>query len=167
VVDALSQPSARACRQALEPLRAGEHNPFHLLYADAEAAYLTWDDGARVVHRALDPGLWLVTERGHDGEDGEGPARVRLIREAWARVSANGPPDDEALRAILATHDAANPFDGVCVHLDVFPYGTRSASIVRLPDRLQDARFTWLGGRPCTAAPEDRSAELRAIVAGA
>jgi uncharacterized protein with NRDE domain len=164
VVDALSQPSARACREALRSLDAGAHNPFHLLYADADAAFLTWDDGARLQHRVLDPGLWLVTERGHDGEGVAAPTRVRLIREAWARIAKGGPPDDEALRAILATHDAASPFDGVCVHLDVFPYGTRSAAIVRVPDRVQNARFTWFAGRPCAARGEDRSAELRVIM---
>lgn len=50
VRDALAASSARDARARLEALVHGTHNPFHLLYADRDEAFLTWDDEHAVRH---------------------------------------------------------------------------------------------------------------------
>ena len=164
VREALTAPSARALRERLEGLGHGVHNPFHLLYADREEAFLTWDDERAVHHVGLctvgghvDRGvaptdLAIVTEQGH-AWDAVRPlgARDAFVRRAWEALPAARRDDPAALLGLLAQH-GDSPLDGACVHADVAGYGTRSSFVLALAREPGRSRALWVEGKPCTVA---------------
>ncbi|MDP1826782.1 MAG: NRDE family protein [Archangium sp.] len=146
VVEALRAPSAQALRRSLEGLTARRFNTFHLLYADASHAFVTWSDGAQIHHDALLPGLHVVTERSLGGDD---HGRTQLITSAWPTLERRaGLPTPGALEALLAKPNPANPAGSVCVDLPEFNYGTRSSLVLFVAPRLADSRWYWAEGRP-------------------
>src|SRR5579863_1043129 len=62
VVEALAAPSARELHSRMARFPAEEFNPFHLLYADAEDAFVTWFDGQARQQAELGRGVHVVTE---------------------------------------------------------------------------------------------------------
>ncbi len=160
VVEALRQPDAKTLHRFMAGVSPLAYNAFHLLYADAEAAFVTYSDGERLHQRALEHGVHVVTERSLGGDDRERTERVQL---AWASFG-DEPPPPESLMTLLRQHGEGEPLGGVCVHVPAFGYGTRSSAVIALPDRSSDARFFWAEGPPCRAPYEDRSGLLRALL---
>ncbi len=134
VIEALRAPSARTLRASLEGLSPTRFNTFHLLYADAKAAFVTWSDGSQIHHDTLKPGLHVVTERSLGGDD---HGRTKLITSAWPE----GMPTVESLEQLLAR-------PGVCVDLPEWNYGTRSSLVLFVTSKLADWRWFWAEGRP-------------------
>jgi len=150
VRDAMAASSARALHAllaALEPLR---YNGFHLLYADRDAAFVTWSDGEKVTHRELEPGLHVLSERSF----GAGTARREtLVRERIEKLLGAGPPTASALRETMRFH-ADDTLEAACVHADAVGYGTRSSFQLVLPAADAPSAL-WTDGPPCTAHAED------------
>jgi uncharacterized protein with NRDE domain len=151
VRDALERESAtEALRYVEAELDAREYQPFHLVLADREAAYLLeWNGEVRV--RAFDPGVHVVVNVGADGEyfvpDHRPEVGERQARDTDRVVEAIQPRDGETAaewtgraRAILGDHEY-----GRCIHGDGF--GTKSASVVRLG--AHGGAFEHAEGRPC------------------
>jgi hypothetical protein len=155
VVEALRASGAASLHEDLARLPARRTNPFHLLYADGRAAFVTWSDGETVRQHALEPGVHVVTERSLGGDDrGRTERLLELFRE---RVDGR-PPTLDGLGALLAVHGAqADPLAGSCVHADEHGYGTRSG-FVFIGGERPAAR--WYEGHPCTAPPSDLGAAL-------
>jgi uncharacterized protein with NRDE domain len=157
IVDlALSAPGARGARDALRAAPAERFNPFHLLVADAEAAFLWWYDGERSALVDLAPGLHVVTERSPDGSCPRGD----LVRSRW--------PLDQSvprLRELLAVHAEGSPA-ATCIHGDP-AYGTRSSAVLRLAADLAASELYAADARPCVAPLEDRSALVADLARGA
>jgi uncharacterized protein with NRDE domain len=146
VVEALQQPSAAAVHAALRSLPAHRLNAFHLLYADAREAFVTWSDGAQVRQTTLPVGLTVVSERAFGGDDA---ARVGLITSAWATLPREGDePTSEGLMGLLGRTNPGDPFGGVCVDAPEWNYGTRSSLVLRLARDRARSRFFWAEGRP-------------------
>lgn len=151
---ALAAPTAAEARAALAPLSGERWNPFHLLVADASAAFLWWYDGERTSLRDLAPGLHVVTERSPDGSCPRGD----LVRTRWPLE-----PSIARLRDLLAVHaGAVAPEAATCIHLDP-AYGTRSSAVLRIAPDLGASELFVADGRPCTSPLEDRSALLAAL----
>ena len=151
---ALAHPSAAAARQALGALEASRYNPFHLLVAGGDGAFLWRWDGESAGFDALGPGLHVVTESSAQGRCPRG----ELVRARW--------PLDltaEKLHQLLSIHGQAGQPD-ICVHLDE-TYGTRSSVILRLAPSLAHSELFTTSAAPCTALPEDRSDLLQALAA--
>jgi uncharacterized protein with NRDE domain len=153
----LAAPTARAARDALGPAPAERWNPFHLLVADAESAFLWWYDGERAAVRDLAAGLHVVTERSPDGSCPRGD----LVRARWPLE-----PDMARLRELLTVHAEAGAAAATCIHGDP-AYGTRSSAILRLAPDLRDSELYAAEGRPCTTPHEDRSELLAALARSA
>ncbi len=150
---ALQHVSAEDARAALPREDAPAYNPFHLVVADAQRAFLWRYDGQAAVLEDLGPGLHLVTESApHD----RGP-RGELVRARW-------PLDHDVarLRQVLAIHAPGR--DAVCIHADPL-YGTRSATVLRLAASLAASELYAADGSPCTSPLEDRSPLLQALAA--
>jgi uncharacterized protein with NRDE domain len=146
VLEALRAPSAPALRASLEALSAKRFNTFHLLYADAAAAFVTWSDGAEIHHDTLAPGLHVVTERSLGGDD---HGRTQLITSAWPTLERDASvPTAAALEALLARPNPANPAGAVCVDLPEWNYGTRSSLVLYVAPQLARSRWYWADGRP-------------------
>lgn len=146
VVEALRAPSAQALRAQLEALTPTRFNTFHLLYADAQHAFVTWSDGAQVHHQALEPGLHVVTERSLGGDD---QGRSELVRALWPKLDrVDGEPTPAALQSLLAERHPDAPAGSVCVDLPEWNYGTRSSLVLVVRPRLEASRWFWADGRP-------------------
>lgn len=180
VVEALRANDAASLRASLEGLAATRFNAFHLVYADARDAFVTWCDGARVAHVKLSPGVHVVTERSfrdagsprpkelfgvHFGEDGAREARLRaaIARSLTGSAGSAGsaPPSAEEMQALLRAHDDVDPLAATCIHVPGFGYGTRSSFVLFGADTLAASRMYWAEGAPCTSP----FVELGALVA--
>jgi uncharacterized protein with NRDE domain len=146
VVESLRHGSAAALHATLASLPPRRFNAFHLLYADATAAHVTWSDGAALHQETLAPGIHVVTERSLGGDD-HGRTE-RIVHE----LSLRDAPAPEALMAVMRRHDDANPVAGTCVHVPAFGYGTRSSMILFLEDPIAKSRMWWAEGSPCEHA---------------
>src|SRR4051812_11909919 len=60
VTHALRLPTAEAVAAHLRSIDPRDYNAFHLLYADAHHAFVSWTDGERFTHEQLTPGLHVV-----------------------------------------------------------------------------------------------------------
>lgn len=155
---------------------AAHFNPFHLMVASRDGAFLFWnqDDASRVAK--LEPGFHVITERdagaaAHEVVGAGARARPtsrpelahRLLAPFASRVS---PPEAEAWRQILAHRgDSASPMESMTVRLDGADYGTRSASLVEIGPEPGEIDFWWAAGAPDRAPFVDRSAQVRTWVA--
>src|SRR5256885_4948227 len=115
---------------------AKRFNAFHLLYADAHDAFVSWSDGEVLRHQTLAPGVHVVTERSLGGDD---KARTELIH---ARLREVRDFDEEQLMALMRTHAPDKSVGGICVHVPSFGYGTRSSAVLRVDQRAA-VRFQW------------------------
>jgi uncharacterized protein with NRDE domain len=152
---ALAARSARAARDTLASAEGAAWNPFHLLVADAESAFLLWHDGERRGIEDLAPGLHIVTERSPVGACPRGD----LVRARWPVD-----PSLPRLRELLTVH-APPEESATCIHRDP-EYGTRSAAVIRLAEDLAASELFESAGRPCTTPLEDRSDLLAALARG-
>lgn len=156
VRDALRATDADSAAETVESaLAADEYDGFHLLVADADAAYLLEWDGELVV-RELDPGVHVLVNVGLSDDVMLPPADprrgMRQAINARSVQSALQPRSDEGAddwlaraAAVLSDHDY-----GVCLHND--EYGTVSTSLIRL--RSDEATFEYAAGPPCVTAFE-------------
>lgn len=162
VVEALRAPSAADLHHRLAGLDAASFNPFHLLYADAEQAFVTWSDGERARGYPVPPGVHVITERSL-GADDQGRTE-RLERLFVERLDGNA-PTIERLGELLVVHGPpGEPLAGSCVHADAFGYGTRS-SFVYLGG--SHPRAAWRDGHPCEGPLTDLAPLLRELSATA
>lgn len=146
VVEALRAPDARTLHAQLAATAPRRFNAFHLLYADARDAFVTWCDGEVLQQAALPPGVHIVTERSLGGDDHQ---RTEAIRSALAGKTHGGrvPPLEE-LQALLRIHHPDDPAGSTCVHLPDWGYGTRSSLVLQLPAGAPPVGF-WADGPPC------------------
>ena len=129
VVEALGHPSAGAVHAWLASLDPSAFNPFHLLYADAAQAFVTWTDGERATQAELGPGLHVVTEQSFREEP---VARARQLVAGFHALTDKADP--KGLFSLLQRHEVEDPFAGTCIHAPDFNYGTRSSAVVLLGD---------------------------------
>ncbi|MFO0598481.1 MAG: NRDE family protein [Myxococcaceae bacterium] len=147
VIDALRAPSAEALRERLEGLSATRYNTFHLLYADAANAFVTWSDGGAIHHERLERGTHVVTERSLGGDDHGRTALIEAALPSLAR-DERGLPTPAALQQLLGRAEPADPARGVCVDLPEFGYGSRSSLVTFVGAELAATTWWWAEGRP-------------------
>ena len=144
VIEALRAEDAAALHGQLASIPARRFNAFHLLYADAQFAGVTWCDGDEVHQDILVPGLHIVTERSLGGDDRQ---RTEHIRTALAGKTVDGRvPSPEELQSLLKIPDPQSPVGGSCVHVPEWNYGTRSSLVLYLGET---PRAFWAEGSPC------------------
>jgi uncharacterized protein with NRDE domain len=163
VWEALGHRSAVALHAALAELDPRRFNPFHLLYADRQAAFVTWSDGETRTQRQLEPGVHVVTERSFDAVPRV--EREARLRAAWAQAAVRRPEDLERLREAMVLHDPETRLGGTCVHAEHLNYGTRSSLLLALADDPTRSRLLWAEGRPCEHPYVDQAPLLAALFA--
>jgi uncharacterized protein with NRDE domain len=153
-MELLGKKSLAQALSVIEQDRA-RYNPFTVVFADKSAAYVAYNDEAKINIQRLDPGLHVFSsaaefdlhsakaERAHDGFAG------LLVLSSWNMQ----PPADwlPALQNILADHalgdGSDNPGDAICVHRETS--GTVSSSVIFFAEA--ERRFTNFHclGAPC------------------
>jgi uncharacterized protein with NRDE domain len=163
-LDALRHPTAsEAARFAAREVGA-DYNPFNLLVAAPDHAYVAYNRLSHIEVAELKPGMHLLTNL--DVNDFECPR----ISRAWSRFAALAEnaefrADPVARRADLAAllADHATQLDprngrpnGLCLHLD--GYGTRSSSLIFIGQEPGRVEHFFAPGPPCrtTHAPSIR-----------
>ena len=163
VVEALAARSAEALHQQLQSIGRDEFNAFHLFYADAHRAFVTWSDGERIQRTELPPGLHVITERSLGGDD---HARTERARANWPWLHG-GAPSAEEMAMVLAIHDPADPLSSLCVHAPAFNYGTRSSFLLKLAPALTGAQLWSSDEAPCQTPPVERPELIASLTASA
>jgi uncharacterized protein with NRDE domain len=171
VTRALAAASVAEIEGALGGLDPAAHNPFNLLFGDAERLCVAYarTDARRVEVEALPAGIHVLA---NDRLGSPAFPRAELARrEADALCRRPWPELREALARLLADHrrpplEAIEPppagsfftreqlwaIQALCIHTEV--YGTCSAAIVAL-ERGRVAHYDYAPGPPCRTAFED------------
>ena len=156
VVEALRHDSAVALHRSMAALSPFRFNAFHLLYADAQNAFVTWSDGERLTQSTLEPGVHIVTERSLGGDD---RSRTAFITSHWPATLT-----PESLEHLLSLTRPDDPLGGVCVEAPAFNYGTRSSAVLFVGQPLTTTRFLFADGRPDQTPFADVSRLVRSIM---
>lgn len=155
---ALAARSAAAARAAITGLAGDAYNPFNLLVADRDEAWVAQNHDAATRITPLPPGLHLVSNL--DVNDPTCPKIARShVRFAAAGAAFARDRDAERLRAelhaIVSDHTLTldprlpDALGAICVHAG--PFGTRSSSLLFLDDAGRWAHW-FADGPPCARA---------------
>ncbi len=146
--------SAQAARQRIDADRY-RYNPFTIVFADMQNAYVAYNHEAKIVSQALPPGLHVFSSA---AEFDLNSVKAERAHERFASLtkplSENSKEPKQwlaELQNILSDHSLGNgsdnPGDAICVHRDVS--GTVSSSVIVLSQaRSQFETFHCLGA-PC------------------
>lgn len=151
VLDALAEATAEAAFDVIRALPGDLHNPFHLVLADNDGAFVVWSDGWLNHAQRLEPGLHVLTERSWNAAP-----------SGREDALANWSPSLAELRPGLAVH-RDQPMASTCVHAEAVNYGTRSCCWISY-DEAGPARFEVTEGPSCTSPWLDRTAEMKAAL---
>jgi uncharacterized protein with NRDE domain len=157
-LEALGFRDARAAARFAAQQSGAAYNPFNLLVASAEAAFVTYNRGGVIDQAELTPGFHLLTNA--DVDDFECPR----ISRSFSRFAELGADPEFArdplarrddLARLLADHSTQlDPRNGrpnsLCMHLG--DYGTRSASMIFIGRDRRTARHFFAPGPPCRTA---------------
>jgi uncharacterized protein with NRDE domain len=159
-LDALRCRTARDAADFAAGQRAQDYNPFNLLIASRDAAFVAYNRIERIEVVQLKPGFHLLTNL--DVDDFECP-RISASYAKFAELGKDvGFRRDPLLRRVqlqrlLADHNTQlDPRSGrpnsICMHLDA--YGTRSSSQIFLGRDADDIEHYFAAGPPCKTAYE-------------
>ncbi len=159
-LDALHYPTARAAIRFVAGQNGRDYNPFNLLVASRDEAFVAYNRQNQIEIVSLTPGLHLLTNL--DVDDFECPRISRSrkhFEELCGRADFAGDPiaHREVLHRLLADHSTQlDPRSGrpnsLCLHLG--DYGTRSSSLIFLGSRPEQVAHFFAAGPPCTASYE-------------
>lgn len=154
-LDVLRCRTQEAARRLIEKVEAVAYNPFNLLVADRESAWVATNHAGRLEITDLSPGLHLLTNL--DLNDPTCPRIAGSYRLFAAVLDERRlvPGSDgfvERMRRILSSHDTAldprsdAPGNSLCLHLG--QYGTRSSTLAFLH---RGGKWTYLHSNqaPC------------------
>jgi len=149
--------SAQAARQRVDADRY-RYNPFTIVFADPQSAFVAYNDETKIFTQVLHPGLHVFSSA---AEFELHSAKAERARERFASsinaLSNNGKRPDEwlqSLQIILSDHslgDASdNPGDAICVHREAS--GTVSSSIIFYLRAHREFITFHCPGAPCQNA---------------
>jgi uncharacterized protein with NRDE domain len=157
---------ALRCRNVAEAAQfvAGQsgcdYNPFNLLIASRDEAFVAYNRWGQIEVVRLTPGIHLLTNL--DVDDFECP-RISRSRKHFEGLGLR--PDfardpvarREELHRLLADHSTQlDPRSGrpnsLCLHLG--DYGTRSSSMIFMARQLEEVKHFFAAGPPCTSSYE-------------
>ena len=156
-LDVLRHSSAAAAAHFVDAQKGSDYNPFNLLIASREEAFVAYNRFGKIELVKLEPGLHLLTNI--DIDDFECPRISRSFsRFAALGASAEFARDPVGMRVelgrLLADHSTQlDPRSGrpnsLCLHLG--DYGTRSSSLIFMR-RGGGVEHFFAAGPPCTAS---------------
>ncbi|HKV54466.1 MAG TPA: NRDE family protein [Candidatus Binataceae bacterium] len=159
-LDALRRSSADEAARFVGGQRGRDYNPFNLLIAGREQAFVAYNRWGEIEVVELTPGVHLLTNL--DVDDFECPRISRShsrFAELVARQDFASDPiaRREDLHQLLADHStqldsrSGRP-NSLCLHLG--DYGTRSSSLIFMGRRRDNVEHFFAAGAPCSASYE-------------
>jgi len=159
VFDALNHHGAHAASESIRSLDPRDYNPFHLLVADADGAFVVWSDDESMHLETFGTGLHVLTERSFGAAAN---ARADFIEAQARSLVEQDALSPSALAAILSVRRVGD-IDATCVLIPEMNYGTRSSAIAAIG---RESFFHWAEGAPCDSEYEDLSAEFNRFLEG-
>jgi uncharacterized protein with NRDE domain len=153
-MDVLNLESGKASNVFLRQHRF-RYNPFTLLFADRNEAFVSYNDEQRIIIQKLETGLHVFSSA---AEFEMHSAKADRAYALFARVSRRVRPTNgialesiEVLQTVLADHslraDWDDPGDAICVHRETS--GTVSSSIFYFSERESRFYSFFCPGAPC------------------
>jgi len=149
--------SAQAARQLVDADRY-RYNPFTIVFADQQNAYVAYNDEARIFTQLLQPGLHVFSSASefelHSAKAER--ARERFASSIDALSDKRKQPEQwlQSLQIILSDHSlgdgSENPGDAICVHRETS--GTVSSSIIFYLKADREFVTFHCPGAPCQNA---------------
>jgi uncharacterized protein with NRDE domain len=159
-LDMLRAKDTVQARERLEREIGPAYQPFILLVASEEAAFVAFNTGGKINRIELDAGLHIFSNTSFTDSGGGKLDQARELFAAAAnplgtrlkRSRAQLDSAVEVLRGVLSSHDSANnsqePRDAICVHAAP-DYGTVSSSIIFFAAVERKFHFYHASGAPC------------------
>jgi uncharacterized protein with NRDE domain len=159
-LDALRVSTAAEAARLVAAQNGRDYNPFNLLIASRDEAFVAYNRWGEIEVVTLTPGFHLLTNI--DVDDFECP-RISRSRKRFDELGlrsefARDPlAHREELHRLLADHSTQlDPRSGrpnsLCLHLG--DYGTRSSSLIFMGRELRQIAHYFAAGPPCTASYE-------------
>jgi uncharacterized protein with NRDE domain len=160
-LDMLRAKDATQARERLERELGSAYQPFILLVASEETAFVAFNTGGEIQRLDLDAGLHVFSNTSFTDSGGGKLDQARELFAAAAnslgtrlkRSRAQLDSAVEVLRGVLSSHDSANhsqePRDTICVHKAGADYGTVSSSIIFYARDEKKFHFYHASGPPC------------------
>jgi uncharacterized protein with NRDE domain len=159
-LDALRHRTAAEAARFVAGQSGRSYNPFNLLIASREQAFVAYNRWGQIEVVSLIPGVHLLTNL--DVDDFECP-RISRSRRRFDELGLNSDfardpvAQREDLHRLLADHSTQlDPRSGrpnsLCLHLG--DYGTRSSSLIFLGRQPESIQHFYAAGPPCTASHE-------------
>jgi uncharacterized protein with NRDE domain len=134
------------------------YNPFTVLFADPQVAYVAHNEGQAILPQKLDTGLHVFSSAAdfelHSSKARRAEALFAEVKERMPLLGCDLPVSISALQAVLADHslppDSTNPGDAICVHRE--SSGTVSSSILFFSQPRARFDSYYCEGPPCRNA---------------
>jgi uncharacterized protein with NRDE domain len=159
-LDALRATTASEAAQFVANQNGGDYNPFNLLIASREDAFVAYNRWSTIEVVRLTPGIHLLTNL--DVDDFECPRISRSRRhfeelESRTEFASDPVAHRQELHRLLADHSTQlDPRSGrpnsLCLHLG--DYGTRSSSMIFMAHQPNQLAHFFAAGPPCSASFE-------------
>jgi len=162
VIDALASTKASEAADWMASLPAGAYNPFNLLVADAENAFVAvYEETVRV--EALEPGVHVIGNA--DPDDRRSPKIDRLLTRSQHALLAGPDRLLGDLANVCRGHEGSEgPLSHACIHLGAERgYGTRSSTLLWLGEPGTPSEWHYADGPPCRTEYEDCSSLLHEL----
>jgi uncharacterized protein with NRDE domain len=160
-LDMLRAKDAVQARQRLEREIGPAYQPFLLLVASEETAFVAFNTGGEIKRLELEAGLQVFSNTSFTDSGGGKLDHARELFAAAAvpleaQLKRSGARLDSAvgiLRGVLSSHDPGDhsqePRDAICVHTSGADYGTVSSSIIFYARAEKRFYFYHASGAPC------------------
>jgi uncharacterized protein with NRDE domain len=153
-LDILTARDPLAARALVGKQRGSDYQPFNLLFAGKERAFVAANLGEEISCVEVEKGLHVLGNTAvYDARSEKMQHAYRLFstaKDRWER-SPNGPPSLAPLKAALRDHsladDSNEPKGAICVHTE--SYGTVSSSIIIYAEAERRFASYHASGPPC------------------
>jgi uncharacterized protein with NRDE domain len=153
-MDVLKSASGRAAKEFLQDHRVS-YNPFTLLFADRQEAYICYNDEQRIITQKLKKGLHVLSSAAefemHSAKADRAYARFANLSTRVQPINGTAVESIAALQAVLADHspgeDSTNAGDAICVHRE--SSGTVSSSVIYFSEVESLFHTFFCPGPPC------------------
>jgi len=153
-LDILSSRDPEEARLILAKEKGSSYQPFNLLVANSERAYVSTNLEEKILSSRLEKGLNVLSNTSIDDDHSKKVAHAHaLFSKAKERFLPGQKPDSWIpwLKRALSDHtlgkDFTNPKDAICVHTEA--YGTVSSSLIFYSRREKCFTTYYAPGPPC------------------
>jgi uncharacterized protein with NRDE domain len=153
-MDLLNFASGRAAQEFLQEHKV-PYNPFTLLFADRQEAYISYNDEQRIIIQKLEKGLHVLSSAAefemHSAKANRAYALFATLSPRVQPTNARALESIAALQTVLADHslgeDSTDPGDAICVHRE--SSGTVSSSVIYFSEDQSLFHTFFCPGPPC------------------